>query len=510
MIERFDPRRHLAWGAGKRSAVPSNGAAGHPFLQLIRSLDRVRSRHTAIFGDIGTGKTTLIQILLLIDISRRLKGESPAGFAVVDVVGDLTRDMLARIGIIRSGLDPEKRRLLDRLIYVVDPKMEGRTPAYDLFDLMPGETPEKRADDIALTIQVVEQDDPRITVRVKATLKHGCLALIVTGRQFRDLPRLLREAEFRDRVVEESRHPKLQAFFRFQFPTNEQKVRERVESSLNRLGLLFDNDVEDFLTGPSTFNLAKAMDDGAFIFFYFPSYKLGEEASYLLAALMMAEMHRMARQRLEMPESERKPFSIIADEFQLFASESILRMLEQDRKAKIQLVTGTQLVKGRPQEQHIRDAARSIANTIISFRQPSESAVVLQPDLLSPKLRQIKHTTIRYQKVPGFFGEYTQLIEDPVFMGQDEIRNREIRKITHLPDRHFWLRVRGEPYSLLVQSPNLKSIEELAEPNTTKALVAELIGVSDRRIGRPKYKAPPSIDPNAEYMFPAEHDQYGW
>ena len=67
----------------------------------------------------------------------------------------------------------------------------------------------------------------------------------------------------------------------------------------------------------------------------------------------------------------------------------------------------------------------------------------------------------------------------------------------------------GEPYSLLVQTPYLKSIEELADLETMRALVAELIAVSGRRIGRPKYKALPSSDPNAEYMFPKGYTPLG-
>ena len=66
--------------------------------------------------------------------------------------------MLCRLAVIRQGLDPERRRLLDRLIHVVDPKANRTTAAYDLFDLKPGETPEQRADEIAAAIQEVEQE----------------------------------------------------------------------------------------------------------------------------------------------------------------------------------------------------------------------------------------------------------------------------------------------------------------------------------------------------------------
>lgn len=500
----------LATRPDNRSAALLSGAVGRYLARPIHLADDVRRRQLAVFGTTGAGKSSLLETVMLMDIERRLKGESRRGFALVDPVGEISDNMKCRVAAIREKLPPELQRKLDQLVYIIDPTMREVAAAYDPYEVKQGETPEVRSDKTADSLHAIYHNDPQETVRFKRVYKHASLALITAGRGFPDLPRFLTSADFREEVLEGCRHPGVTQYFADEFPDRQTEVLKRVESTLNRTDLLTNPDVEEFLTGPSTFDLRKAIDDGAFVIFRFPADKLGPGTSYLLSALMVAEIHQAASGRLDLVKSARNPFSLILDEYQLFATVSLIQMVEGARKLGLELILSSQEVVGQPKDEAIRRVARKIAGTLIAFRVAYEDAKILQPDLLIPEIDQVKHLSIRYQKVPSWFGEYTERFEDPVFRSQEEIREAEIRNIMTLPDRCFWMRDRRHPHANLVETRYLHPVERLADPRTMSTWVAQLEEVVMRRVGRAKGLRLPAPDPNAEYMFPEDYDPYGW
>lgn len=506
-------RRELAGRQDDPLAGYYGGGSGRFNPTTVVFPDPIRRRHTVVYGSTGVGKTTFLETLILSDIARRLSGQSSRGFAVIDVVGDLSRNILARLALVREQLGREARRQLDQMVYLIDPTNPEWSAAYDPLEVKRGETPESRADHLSAGISVLYHEDPEQTVRRKRVFKHAVLALIVARRSLPDLPRFLRDKGFRDAIVSASRHPGLIGFWFDEFPNQERAFRERVESTFNRLDILFDRDIEEMLTGPSTFDFRKAMDDGAFVLCHCPRYRLGEGAAYLLAAFFLLEFQQAALSRLELADSARRPFTIIADEWQHFATDSILQIVEGSRKVALELVLATQEVVGPPKQEALRQTIRKVVGNIISFRVSHQDAKVLAPELLTPELEQVKHTSIRYQKVPGIFGEYTQRFEDPLFRGQDEIWEREIRKITQLPDRCFWWKMQGDPHSYLVETPSLKSIEELADTKSLKALLAQQEAAAFRLAGRRKFKRlpwPSSQGFEVEGLGPKKYDPFGW
>ena len=212
-------------------------------------------------------------------------------------MGDLYRNLRARLAMM-ALVFPK----LEKLVYLIDPTNPDWSVRYNPLELKKGESPEKLADRLAYGVTTIYHDDPRVTVRLYRVLKHSLLALIMARRSLPDLPRFLQDEGFRNELLAGVRHPTLDDYFRYSFPKKDAQVRDLVESTLNRMDLVFDPDVAEFLTGPSTIDFDRFLNEGAIVLVNVPKAKMGEGASYLLAAFILLEFQHAAMRRLEMPE----------------------------------------------------------------------------------------------------------------------------------------------------------------------------------------------------------------
>src|SRR5687768_10651261 len=62
--------------------------------KAVALLDKLRSRHVALFAGTGAGKTKLIEILVLMDLARRVSGQSRRGGVIIDTNGDMINESL--------------------------------------------------------------------------------------------------------------------------------------------------------------------------------------------------------------------------------------------------------------------------------------------------------------------------------------------------------------------------------------------------------------------------------
>jgi len=94
--------------------------------------------------------------------------------------------------------------------------------------------------------------------------------------------------------------------------------------------------------------------------------RLGENASNLLGTLIVTSMQLAAMSRANIPEQERRDFSIIMDEFQNFATPSIATFLSEARKYRTHLVIANQFAEQIPEE--IRSSIIGNVGTQIAFQ----------------------------------------------------------------------------------------------------------------------------------------------
>src|SRR5690606_23795824 len=105
----------------------------------------------------------------------------------------------------------------------------------------------------------------------------------------------------------------------------------------------------------------------------------------------------------------------------------------------------------------IQRRALDTVGTLVVFRLSRHQAELIADEVLFPAIDQIKHVSYRWQKPY----DIDVLYEDPVFRPLPESKELAYRVIVQLPDRYFFIHVRGEPGTYLAKTPDVLDIEEM-------------------------------------------------
>jgi hypothetical protein len=131
----------------------------------------------------------------------------------------------------------------------------------------------------------------------------------------------------------------------------------------------------------SAFNFRELMDKQKIFLVNLSKGKIGDTNAQLLGLILVSKLQMTAMQRVDMPESERKPFYLYCDEFQNFATESFATILSEARKYKLALIIAHQYISqltttksGQGQDTRIRDAVFGNVGTMMSFKIGAEDA----------------------------------------------------------------------------------------------------------------------------------------
>src|SRR2546428_9793492 len=103
----------------------------------------------------------------------------------------------------------------------------------------------------------------------------------------------------------------------------------------------------------TSLNVRRLMDEGKILLFSLSDGLLGEENAELLGQLVVAKIQLAAMSRANVPPSERRFFTLIADEFQRFAQSaatSYEQMLSRARKYGVGLVLAHQQTGQIPEQ----------------------------------------------------------------------------------------------------------------------------------------------------------------
>ena len=120
------------------------------------------------------------------------------------------------------------------------------------------------------------------------------------------------------------------------------------------------------------------MDEGKVLLVNLSKGELGEDASHLLGGLLVTSLGLAAYSRANIPESERVPCTLFADEFQNFTTLALVNMASELRKYKVALVLAHQYLDQLDPE--IREGVLSNAGTLICFRLGATDAVTLEKE----------------------------------------------------------------------------------------------------------------------------------
>ncbi len=314
-----------------------------------------RQRHMYVVGQTGTGKSTFLENLALQDM---LEGR---GFAFVDPHGDAAERLLSMVPKERTedviyfspgdmdyplGLNMFEYKTADQRDFLIQ---EAINMLYKLYD--PGHT-------------------GIIGPRYEHIFRNAALTVMADGGTFVDIPKLFRDSDFVEQKLKSVTDQQVIDFWRKEIPQSQRsnEYGEVTSWFVSKFGAFLSNEMMRNIIGQtkSAFNLRDVMDDGKILLVNLSRGRVGDLNSKLLGMIFVMKFEVAAMSRADIPEEERKDFSLYVDEFQNFATDSFADILSQARKYRLNLIVANQFTTQLKDE--VRDAVFGNVGSVVSFR----------------------------------------------------------------------------------------------------------------------------------------------
>jgi len=310
-----------------------------------------RRRHIYMVGKSGTGKSTLIENMAINDVM------AGRGVVVVDPHGELADKVLSCI--------PDNR-VNDVIIF--DPSDREFPVAFNLLENVDDDFKSIVASGFVGIFKKIFGDSwgPRL----EHIMRNTVFALLdYPSSTMLDIPRMLTNSRFRDKVLEKVKDPVIKEFWLNEFASFDSKFRtEAVSPILNKVGQFLSSSTIRNIVGQSesSINIREIMDQQKIMIVNLSRGKIGEDNSALLGAMMVTKVQLAAMSRADTTIDHRPDCYLYVDEFQNFATESFAVILSEARKYNLNLTMAHQYVAQLPDE--VKDAVFGNAGTLITFR----------------------------------------------------------------------------------------------------------------------------------------------
>ena len=334
-----------------------------------------RRRHMAVLGQTGTGKTGMLLNLMHADLM------DGAGFCFLDPHGDAAKEITA--------LAPPKLRR--NLIYL-DPSDPTHAFGYNPLADIPEAERATTAANIVSAFKTIwgYSWGPSLEYVLSNALR---LLLDTRDQTLLGIPRLLADDAYREWLVKRCADPVVRQFWSQQFACWDARQRaEKTASVENKVGILLANPFlrSILCQNASTLDLARVMNEGKVLILNLSKGNLGTEPAHLLGALLISGISQTAEARRNIPEAERRDFTLYVDEFQNFATDSFASILSEARKWRLSLVAVTQHVAQLSEP--LQHAVFGNVGTIVSFRVGAQDAPMLAAELGLQNHRALRET----------------------------------------------------------------------------------------------------------------------
>ncbi len=288
-----------------------------------------RRRHLAILGKTGTGKTTLLQNLLVADI------RAGHGVACIEPHGDLADSLLELI---------PRSRTNDVVLFDVGDAMHPLS-----FNLLACDDPTQRplvASGIVSSFKKIYGSmwGPRL----EHILRNALLALLeIPGSSLVHILPLLGDNDYREGVIKHVSDPAVRRFWEREFAQMPVRLRgEAISPVLNKIGHFISSPLLRNIVGQprSTLDLRAIMDEGKILIVNLSKGKVGSDASELLGALLVTALQLAAMSRADTTEEGRRDFFAYIDEFSTFTTDAFSSTFSEARKYRLALTVATQFL----------------------------------------------------------------------------------------------------------------------------------------------------------------------
>ena len=343
----------------------------------------MRRRHVYIVGGSGTGKTTLLRAQALADI---LAGR---GLAVIDPHGDLAQYLQKRV---------PKRRQSD-LIYF-DPADSDCQLGINLLSLpenLEGEALEEAKDLrtealVSVLRKVFKSDGEEMGHRIEYVLRNTIqTAYVILEPNLFTLFKILNDTTYKYSLVKQLKDPYLKMFWRNEIgqagAMQKVKMQAGVTAKIGRF--IFSTSVKKAFnkTAEECLDIPKIINDKKILICNFAKGRLGEDASQLFSASVLAQIQLAVLEQVRTSAAKRPDFYLYVDEFQHFATSSFREMLAEARKYGLNLIMAQQSLQ-QQSDYKLTESILANVSTIVVFRTGSAADTKLLLPLFEPFLER--------------------------------------------------------------------------------------------------------------------------
>lgn len=331
-----------------------------------------RMRHVYAIGQTGTGKSTLLVQMALEDIRQG------KGVCIIDPHGELVdktlslipeqryedvivfdpADIASPMGLNMLEYDfsrPEQKSfIVDELYNIMDKLYDMKTAGGPMFELY-----------MKNAILLLMEDAPN----EPATLM--------------EIQRLFTDDAFRERKLARIHNPVVVDFWEKEAAkaSGEHSLANMSAYITSKFNVFTTNDFMRPIIGQprSAFNFRQAMDEGKILLVSLSKGKIGDFNMGLLGMVIVGKLLMAALSRTDIPEHERREFSLYLDEFQNFTTDAISTIFSEARKYALSLTVAHQYI-GQMSDK-IRASVFGNVGSKIILRVGMDDAEIFEKDL---------------------------------------------------------------------------------------------------------------------------------
>ena len=321
----------------------------------VRLSQDARSRHMHVIGASGSGKSTLLLNLIRQDL------ENGEGVAVLDPHGDLVDAIL--------GMIPEHR--IDDVI-LLDPADETHSVGFNILSAHSELEKTLLASDL---VSVFQRLSTSWGDQMNSVLQNAIMAFLESreGGTLMELRRFLIEPDFRKRFLQTVDDSEIQYYWQKGFP--QLTGNKSIGPIITRLdGFLGPKPIRHMVSQrENKLDFAAMMDHGKIFLAKLSQGQMGKENAFLLGSILVGKFQETAMSRQSQAASTRRPFTLLADEFQNFITPSMAEILTGTRKYGLGLILAHQELRQLEREREVASAVLG-AHTRICFRLGDDDA----------------------------------------------------------------------------------------------------------------------------------------
>ncbi|MGA1191080.1 MAG: helicase HerA domain-containing protein [Bdellovibrionota bacterium] len=323
-----------------------------------------RQRHLFILGKNGTGKSSLLQLLIEEDL------RNGKGVGVLDPEGGLIDRILDTI--------PEER-VKDVILY--DPSDVDYPASLNPFEIVQEESRMRVATGLLEMFRVRFED--QWNDRIEHLFLYTTLALLSTQwTTVLSIKRMLSDPRYRESVIPNIRDRAVREFWAYEFSQWEEQWHQQAIEPVERMigDFVSAEVIRNSLGQPfNKFNFRQFMDSQKILLMKISNELLGDDNASLLGAMVMTRIYYAAMSRADTPYEMRPDFYLYVDDFNEFATASFEEILSESRKYRLNLNLTAESLGSLPVG--VRDTIFGNVGNVIAFRVGNEDAGAVAREL---------------------------------------------------------------------------------------------------------------------------------